>query len=81
MMKLEQAKSEELLGGMKGEHVAGGERERCGRWARKTAEWCWLLKIRVVREVEHSRTSSRRKRDTLNKRKRDLGLTLEDHLH
>lgn len=36
-MKLEQAKSVELLGGMKREHMAGCERERCGRRALKRA--------------------------------------------
>lgn len=37
-MKLEQAKSEELPGGMKREHIAGYERERYGRQALKRAE-------------------------------------------
>lgn len=36
---------------------------------------------RVVGKVEGSRTSERRNRDIVNKRKRDLRLTLEDHLH
>lgn len=36
---------------------------------------------RVVGRLEDLRTSERRKRNTVNKRKRDLGLTLEGHLH
>jgi len=38
LIKLQQAKSEELPGGMKREHTASCERERCGRQALKRAE-------------------------------------------
>lgn len=30
----------------------------------ESREWCWLMKIRVVGKVEHSRTSVRNKSDT-----------------